>query len=143
MKKALNLITATTTERNAAFGLLILRVGIAFTMVYLHGYSKLTNFSQLSGGFPDPLGIGSFASLALVVFAEFFCSLALALGLFTRLAAIPLVINMSVAFFMIHAADPLNKKELPLLYLLVYLLFLFVGAGRFSLDSLIAGKARK
>jgi hypothetical protein len=25
----------------------------------LHGWSKLTGFSQMSGEFPDPLGIGS------------------------------------------------------------------------------------
>ena len=143
MKKPLFLITNTLTGTNSAIGLLILRVGIAFTMAYLHGYQKLMNYSQMSGSFPDPLGLGSAVSLALVVFAEFFCSLLLALGLFTRLAAIPLITTMGVAFFMIHAADPLSGKELPLIYLTVYLFFLIVGSGRFSLDHLIAKKTKQ
>jgi putative oxidoreductase len=116
MKKPLFLITNTLTGTNSAIGLLILRVGIVFTMAYLHGFPKLTGYSQMSGSFPDPLGLGSGISMALVIFAEFFCSLALALGLFTRLASIPLITTMGVAFFMFHASDPLSKKELPLIY---------------------------
>ena len=39
-------------------------------MLYAHGWPKLASFSEKSGGFPDPLGIGSPASLTLAVFAD-------------------------------------------------------------------------
>lgn len=118
--------------------LLVLRVAVAAFMM-VHGYQKLSGL--LAGGeiqFADPIGIGQAASLYLAVFAEFFCSLLLLLGLATRLALIPLIITMLVAVFMIHAADPFNKKELGLLYLVTYL-FLFVsGPGKYSVDHLIS-----
>ena len=56
----------------------------------------------MAGKFPDPLGVGSTTSLALAVFAEVVCSVLLAFGLFTRLAAAVLAINMATAFLMVH-----------------------------------------
>ncbi|MDZ7896996.1 MAG: DoxX family protein [Arcicella sp.] len=68
------------------YGLLILRVGLSFFMAR-HGYDKLQSLLAGSTDFPDPLHIGGQMSLALTVFAEFFCSILLALGL---LLALPL-----------------------------------------------------
>lgn len=70
----------------------------------------------------------------------------LALGLGSRLIAIPLLINMSVAFlttdrdslfsaFTSHAED--FYKALPFTYLFVALLILVFGPGSLSLDTLI------
>ena len=86
-------------------GLLLLRLG-AGSLMLSHGYGKLTNFAAMSVKFSDPLGIGSTASLSLAVFAEFFCSLGLIVGLATRLATIPLLTTMLMAIFVIHANDP-------------------------------------
>ncbi len=117
--------------------LLALRVGAGGMFFFLHGWSKLVRFSVLSATFPDPLGIGSSASLALAVFAEFFCSLAVMLGLFTRWAAIPPIITMFVAAFVVHAGDPWSKKELALLYLISFLPLFFTGGGRYSLERFL------
>jgi len=117
--------------------LLFLRVGIGATML-THGIPKLQML--FAGGeiaFPDPIGIGAIWTLILVVFAEVLCSALLILGFLTRLASIPLIINMAVAFFVIHGADPFAKKELALLYLLVYLMIEVFGGGKFSLDRVI------
>ena len=46
--------------------------------------------------FGDPIGLGSTLSLALVTTPEFICALLIILGLGTRLAAVPVVISMSV-----------------------------------------------
>ncbi|MGB3547994.1 MAG: DoxX family protein [Saprospiraceae bacterium] len=116
---------------------LLIRLAIAGLML-THGWPKLNQL--LAGGeiqFADPLGLGPGISLGLAVFAEFFCSILLALGLFTRLALLPLISTMLVAAFITHGGDPLGKKELALLYLLIYLLLLAVGPGRYSLDYLI------
>ena len=50
-------------------------------------------------------------------------------GLMTRLAALPLMFGMLMAFFVIHGADPFAVRELPLLYLGVYVFLLWGGAG--------------
>jgi putative oxidoreductase len=58
------------------------------------------------------------------------------------LATIPLIITMSVAAFVAHGADPFGKKELALLYLVIYLFLLFAGSGKFSIDYLISRKSK-
>ena len=120
--------------------LLILRAAVGASML-THGIPKLQML--FAGGeiaFPDILGIGVFGTLAVVVFAEAVCSVLLILGILTRLASIPLVINMAVAFFVIHGPDPFGKKELALFYLLVYLNLLVFGGGKFELDRLFRKK---
>lgn len=117
-------------------GLLILRVAAGAFML-THGWQKLSNFDVLQSVFPDPIGLGSGASLTLIIFAEFFCSILLILGAFTRLAVIPLIIGMLVAAFGAHGADPFSAKELSLLYLAIYIAFGFTGAGKFSVDYIL------
>jgi putative oxidoreductase len=101
-----------------------------------HGWAKLTGFAEMAERFPDPLGLGSpTMSLALTVFAEFFCATAVVLGLATRFAAVPLVVTMVVAALLIHADDPFAKKELALLYAVPFITLIFTGAGKFSVDA--------
>lgn len=100
-----------------------------------HGLPKLMKL--LDGApykFADPLGLGVFTSLLLAVFAEVFCAALLAMGLFTRLASIPLIVIMAVAAFVVHGDDPFGKKEMALLYLLIYLFIFAKGGGKLSID---------
>lgn len=116
------------------FGLLVLRLGMGGTMAFSHGLDKLIHFDQYSAQFMDFLGLGMKVSLALAVFAEFFCSLAVILGLFTRLATLPLIITMLVAAFIALDGQPWDKKEMAVLYLIPWLTLFFAGPGRLSLD---------
>lgn len=100
-----------------------------------HGYPKLMNWSAMKDSFPDPLGIGSTLSLAGTVGAEFFASLLIVLGLATRLASASVLFTMLVAAFMVHAADPFQKKELALLYAGMSLALIFLGGGKYSLAN--------
>jgi putative oxidoreductase len=102
-----------------------------------HGYSKLMSFAERSEKFPDPLGVGHVTSMVLVVFAEFFCSIFLLMGLFTRMALIPLITAMAVAVLVIHSGDPFGDKEHALLFLLPYLGLFLTGPGSWSLDRLL------
>ncbi len=81
---------------------------------------------MLSIAFPDPVGLGSTFALSLIMFAEFFCSLLLIVGLFSRLATVPLMIGMSVAAFFAHAGQPFMAMELPIIYLCIYLCNIFI-----------------
>lgn len=125
------------TERSlcGSLGLLMLRVGLGSMMAFGHGWGKLTGFAAMAANFPDPLGIGAKTGLALAVFAEFFCSILLILGVGTRLATIPLIVTMSVAAFIVHADDPLQTKELALVYLTGFAALLIAGGGSWSLGS--------
>ena len=119
---------------NAAMLILRLSVGI---LMMSHGYDKLVHFSEYQHKFMNFLGMGPTLSLALVVFAEFFCSLFLILGLFTRLATIPLIITMAVALFKAHDGKFFGDGEMDALFLSGYLVLLIIGPGRVSVDSMI------
>ena len=131
-----SILTGLFSEKGRGFGLFLLRVAAGAFML-THGLAKIQNFSEFSQAFADPIGLGAKTSLILIIFAEFGCSILLILGLFTRLAAIPLIIGMIVAAFVAHAPFAFGQSELPLLYLVVFVSLLFTGAGRFSADHMI------
>ena len=127
--------TKSVNGLSASFGLLLLR-GASCAMMLTHGLNKVSNFEVMSKNF-NPIGIGGNLSLSLVIFAEVFCSIALLLGLFTRLATFPLMIAMGVASLVYHAEGSFADKELALLYLTVYVFILIVGPGRYSVDRFL------
>ncbi len=127
--------------KTQSIGILILRLVFGGAML-THGLPKLLAFNEKAQVFPDPLGVGSVVSLLLAVFAEFFCSLLLILGLGTRFAALTLAVTMAVAAFMVHGEDPFAKKELAFLYLGAYSALIVMGGGRVALDALIKWKRR-
>jgi putative oxidoreductase len=102
-----------------------------------HGLDKLIHFAQKAPKFADPFHIGSTTSLSLVVFAEFFCAAFVIIGLFTRLACIPLVIAMGVALFSAHRGDFYGQGENAGVYLICFLALLIMGPGKASLDRFI------
>ncbi len=118
------------------FAMLLLRLGLGLLMLLQSGMYKLTHFSELSAKFYNFLGLGDKASLVLVIFAEVFCSFFVILGLFTRLAVIPLIITMCVAFFGAHSGNAQDGSA-ALLYLFGYLVLLLLGPGRVSVDGMI------
>lgn len=124
------------TRKNIDFSLLLLRLTAGGIMLAAHGWSKFLAYQKMSATFPDPFGVGSAVSLGLVVFAEFICAALVAIGLFTRLAAIPLIVTMVVAAFHIHAADPWKKKELAVIYLVMYVVIFLMGPGKYSLQNI-------
>jgi putative oxidoreductase len=110
-------------------------VGI-FMMVHgLPKLNKLTSGEEVK--FADPFGFGPTITLGLAVFAEVICAIFIILGLGTRLASIPLIVTMAVVTFYVHASDPFAVKEKPILFLLIFLMLLVFGSGRYSIDRLI------
>jgi len=61
----------------------------------------------------------------------------LAAGFMTRISAFFVSCTMLVAGFVAHAADPFGRKEKALMYLCIGLLYMLIGAGRYSIDGLI------
>ena len=105
-----------------------------------HGIAKWQNFDALSASFPDPLGVDGGVSLALAIFGEVICSAGFIAGLFYRLALIPMIFTMIVAFFVVHANDVFAVKELAFIYLVVFILMYIAGPGKFSIDHIIGNE---
>ncbi len=110
-------------------------------MVLSHGLTKLTLLGE-GGRFADPIGLGPYLSLVLAFFAEVVCAALIVVGLFTRLACVPLVITMLVAAVVVHGADPWAKKELAVVFAVAFGALAMTGPGRLSLDQLWLGQRR-
>ena len=118
------------------FGKLFLRLTAGGTMFWQHGWPKLIGFSERIDTFADPFGLGPAFSLILILVAEIVCTLLVVLGLWTRIALIPLIIAMAVVFFMVKGDAEFGDKELSFVYLCAFVALLFTGSGRFSIDRL-------
>ncbi|MDD4116452.1 MAG: DoxX family protein [Massilibacteroides sp.] len=116
--------------------LFLVRVSVCLAFMS-HGWQKWLNFETLSATFPDPLNVGSEISLILSLFAELICPVAVILGFLYRLALIPMIFTMAMAFFVIHGGDAFAAKELAFLYFVVFTTLLLTGPGRISTDWLI------
>ena len=143
-----------------SLGLLVLRLAFGGYMV-THGWAKVQMIRagqyEMMG---DPIGLGPTASLWLVAAAEFGCAILVMLGLGTRLAALPIAFAMGVAALVAHKADPWTmggayelfmagqtkmpvSKQPAVLFLAAFLALALTGAGRLSLDNLIARRWRR
>ena len=133
-----------TKPNTTKVSLFLLAVRIIFGILLMnHGIQKWSNFQELSMTFPDPLGIGSPLSLGLAIFGELVCSMGFIIGFLYRLAMIPMIFTMSVAFFVIHANDVFVVKELAFIYLVVFILMYIAGPGNFSIDYFIGNQLIK
>ena len=112
-------------------------VGLLFLQ---HGLQKIFGMFGGVGGNTVPL-MSLFGAAGLI---ELIAGIAIALGLFTRLAAVVSAIEMLVAYFMVHAPNGLiplvNQGELALLYVASFLVLMAYGAGKWSLEKAIMKK---
>lgn len=128
-----------TYSINTDVAALFLRLIVGGLFIY-HGYGKIAAFGQMYTTFPDLIGIGGKISYILVIFAEFFCGILVALGFLTRFSIIPIMITMIVAYFIAHKTDPFQVKELALVFLTLSVVVFILGSGKISLDKMIFKK---
>ncbi len=129
-----------TKAWNTDLATLLLRLTFGISMLAFHGYGKLMRWDEISLKFAEPFGIPAYWSAGLTIFAEFFCSILIVFGLFTRFATIPVIICMAVAAFKIHYGDPWEDKEGSLGYMMAFVAVFLVGSGKYSIDYFLFNK---
>lgn len=133
MKKLL-----TTHYSAGAFNTAMLLLRLCFGILMMsHGYDKLVHFNQTAQHMPSLFGMSTSITTALVVFAEFFCSLFIILGLFTRMACVPLIIGLTYALAISHQWNIFGQGEKAALFLGSFLILLIIGPGKISVDGMI------
>jgi|SRR5690606_13607391 len=114
--------------------LLILRVG-ASALMLTHGIPKINMLMASPIQFADPIGIGATLSLIGALIGEVIAPLFVIIGFKTKIAAIPTIITMAIAAFMVHANDAFSVKEKALLFLMSFIVIFLAGPGRISVDK--------
>lgn len=115
-------------------GLLLLRVALGIVFIS-HGYPKLTHPGAMRGMFMQHGLPGYFETIAGIL--ELFGGGLLILGLFTRVAALLLAMEMAVAIWKVHSGGgvmAVHNYEFPLALLAGCFALATVGAGRASMD---------
>ncbi|HET7118476.1 MAG TPA: DoxX family protein [Hanamia sp.] len=118
------------------FAMLVLRFFLGLLLAS-HGYAKLIKFGSLKYKFMNFMHLGSTASLSLIIFAELICGILLILGLFTRLACIPIIIGMSVVVFVASNGLIFAGGERGMIYLAATVTIFLCGPGKISVDGLM------
>lgn len=126
-----------TLDRWSPFMLAVLRIVTA--LIFLeHGTQKLFGFPPSASPLPPLLSL-----LGLGGVLELVGGLLLLVGLFTRPVAFILAGEMAVAHWFFHAPrspfPALNGGDAAILYCFVFLYFVFVGPGAWSLDRARSG----
>ncbi|MFS8636767.1 MAG: DoxX family protein [Gemmatimonadota bacterium] len=122
----------------------ILRIAAGLLFMQ-HGAQKLFGWFGGMGGSGATAEL--FSQMGFAGVLEFFGGLLIVIGLLTRPVALVLVLEMLVAYGMAHMPHALapiqNGGELALLYAVIFLYFATAGAGRASVDGLIAGRGTR
>lgn len=122
-------------------GIAVLRIGFGLMLAIAHGWPTVKGIFTGVIDYPDPLGLGSRTTMGLMGFAEFFCALFVALGLFTRVTLLPLIIGFLVAVFIFHGNDPFDDKERAFHYLIVFVVLFITGPGSHVITDLFKRKS--
>jgi putative oxidoreductase len=121
---------------------LIVRVTVGL-MIFWHGWVKVTMMSHagLSGYFAkyglEPSGLWAY----LVPFNETVGALLIVVGLFTRPAAVVMIIEFIVLILVVHVprgySMTVNGVEFPLMWLVMLIAIALRGGGPYSIDRRI------
>jgi putative oxidoreductase len=129
-----------TMSKYSDWGIIFIRLAVGIPLL-MHGLGKLLNWGPFAAGIPGVTGfLTSLGVPAPVFFAwivalvETFGGLFLILGLWTRLSALLIGINLTVALFLVHISNGYSVQnggyEFILTLILGAVALFFTGAGK-------------
>jgi putative oxidoreductase len=120
------------------FGLLFLRLTGSLLLMYVHGLPKLLHYSVELTKIEDPFGLGGVPTLAMAIFAEVVCPIAIILGIFTRLACLPILAVLAVAMFIVHPEWSIADGQFGWMLIIIFGTIFIAGPGRYRLMAPMA-----
>lgn len=144
MKKLIQIIinpNSSTTINN--WVLLGFRVLLSIEMIYAHGLKKIGVGVAVAEQVPNPLHLPEVINNAFAISANIFFPILVVFGLLTRLSVLPILAVTLTGYFVLHFHDAPLIKDTPFMFSLSYLVILFLGAGKYSLDNYLFKKISK
>ncbi len=126
-------------DRLQPLALLVMRLTLG-TVMTVHGFHKVFGGLHHHAEFVASLGLPAWTAY-LSSFAEFVGGLLVLLGLFTRVAALAICIDLSVAIAKVHIHNGLtgnNGYEFPLALATLAFALIFFGGGPIAFDHIRA-----
>ena len=124
-------------DRHQDAGVLCLRLFVGGRLLYgvldnILAWEAMLTFRDFLVQFHFPLPL---VSAVVSVYAQLVAGICILLGYQIRFAALLMIINFGVALVMVHRHDTFEGLTPALALLVSNILFLFQGAGTFSLDT--------
>ncbi|MBS3091676.1 DoxX family protein [Candidatus Pacearchaeota archaeon] len=127
-------------NRNKHYFYFTFRILVGF-LFFVHGAQKLFGWFASKGTYAITTQLG----LAGII--EIFVGILIIIGLFTRYAAILGALLMIAAYYLVPMKRGLwpwqNGGELAIIYFLIFLVFIALGAGKLALDNYIFEKTKE
>jgi putative oxidoreductase len=140
MKTILKSMQSNLGNNSIHFALLLFRVAVAAELLVAHGLKKIGVGVNIAEIVPNPLGLPEALNQAFAVGANIGMPLFIILGLFTRIAALPILAITLTGYFVVHFNDPILVKDIPFMYSVSFLFIAITGAGKYSLDNYFSSK---
>jgi len=122
--------------RNKDIGILLLRFFIGIRLLYgvqdniLH-WKHMKEFEAFLTQFHFPLPL---VSAIVSVYAQAIAGLLVITGFKIRWTSLVMILNFIVAVLMVHWGQSFEQMTTVLFMIFTFILFLFIGAGKYSLD---------
>lgn len=120
--------------------LLFFRIIVSLELIIVHGLKKLGIGVAIPEIVPNPLGLPDTLNYIFATSANILFPICIILGIFTRLSALPVLAVTLTGYFVVHGGDSLIERDIPFMYSICFLLILFVGPGKYSLDKTLSDK---
>ena len=122
------------------FALLFFRIAVALELLVAHGLKKIGIGVAIAETIPNPLELPEFFNQAFAIVANLIMPLFIAMGLFTKIAALPILAITLTGYFIVHFNDPIAVKDVPFMYSICFIFITIVGPGKYSLDYYFLNK---
>lgn len=135
-----HIISVFPSANNFNVIMLFFRTAISLELIIVHGLKKLGINGAERENIPNPFHLNEAFNDIIAISANLLFPVFVIIGLFTRIAVLPILAVTLTGYFVVHLNDVLSTKDIPFMYSLAYLLILVLGPGRYSVDYLIDKK---
>lgn len=143
MRRAIDKITSIYPAAKVFhWSLLVFRVLISVELMIAHGLKKIGIGGEQAEQVPNPLHLPVSFNQLFAVSANLFFPILIIIGLFTRLAIVPILAVTLIGYFVVHWNDSTLVKDLPFMYSVSFLLLFVLGPGKYSADYFINKRVR-
>ncbi len=116
-------------------GLFFLRLSSSLLLLYVHGLPKVLHFHAELARIEDPFGMGPYMSLLPAILAEVVCPVLIILGVWARLACLPVIGVLLVAMLFVHPDWSVAEGQFGWLLLIIFITQAITGPGRWCIGN--------
>ena len=136
MKYFFKKITSTALDGNIThLAILCFRCIVSLELIIVHGFKKIGIGVEVAESVPNPLHLPEAFNSLFADAANLLFPVLVILGFLTRLSVIPILAVTLTGYFVLHFHDDPLVRDTPFMYSLSYLLILFLGPGKYSIDN--------